>query len=293
VVAREVLKRDAQVIDAALEECLPPVDPRAGDLVPAMRHSLEGGKRLRGVLVLHSAATFGMDAAAVMPSACAFEMLHAATLVHDDLPCIDDSDLRRGRPAAHVAFEEHTALLAADALIIAAFELLARQAESVAAERVVRVIGEFARYTGAAGLIGGEQADIIGERLAPDLDLLQYIHENKTAKLICAACRTGAILADAPESGLETISDYGMTLGLLFQVTDDILDVVGVEDVLGKPTGADAEAGKQTYPAAVGLDGAREEAARLAKRAAEAAAALPAEVDFWQSLPELVVERDR
>ncbi|MFW6156256.1 MAG: polyprenyl synthetase family protein, partial [Armatimonadota bacterium] len=263
-----------------LAESLPEPDCRAGGLINAMQHSLQGGKRLRGVLVMRSAATFGLAAETVIPAACAFEMLHAATLIHDDLPCIDDSDLRRGRESCHVAFDEHTALLAGDALIIAAFERLASLGDVSPPRRTLQVIREFAQFTGAAGLIGGEQADIIGEDLAPDVELLRYIHENKTAKLICAACRTGAILAGADEAYIETISDYGMTLGLLFQITDDILDVVGDEDVLGKPTGADADAGKQTYPDAIGLEGAREEARRLASHAVEIAAELPRDVQF-------------
>ncbi|MEA3403884.1 MAG: farnesyl diphosphate synthase [Armatimonadota bacterium] len=293
MVARKVLQRDAGRIEEHLATCLPEVDPRARGLGPAMRHSVAGGKRIRGVLVMRSASTFGLAPQTVIPSACAFEMLHAATLVHDDLPCIDDSDLRRGGPSCHVAFDEHTALLAADALIVAAFENLARQARQAASARVLRVVEEFAAFTGAGGLIGGEQADIIAEELPPDLKLLRFIHVNKTAKLICAACRTGAILAGAPEAQLEIMSDYGMTLGLLFQITDDILDVVGDQTVLGKPTGADAAAGKQTYPGAIGLEGAREEARRLAAKAVEIAWRLPAEVEFWKSLARLVVERDR
>ena len=293
LIATEALRRDAVAVEDALPSFLPQADPRAGDLAAAIRHSLEGGKRLRGVLVLRSAATFGLEPTTVLPSACAFEMLHAATLIHDDLPCIDDSDLRRGWPSCHVAFDEYTALLAGDALIIGAFEALAKQAESVEAARVVRVIREFAEFTGAAGLIGGEQADILGESMAPDADLLRFIHVNKTAKLICAACRTGAILAGAPADPLGAISDYGMALGMLFQVTDDILDVVGDEATLGKPTGADAAAGKQTYPAAVGLEGARAEARRLAEDASQAAERLPAEVEFWRSLAALVVTRER
>jgi len=293
LLASDALRRDAATVDAALPGWMPEADPRAGGLGAAMRHSLEGGKRLRGVLVMRAAATFGLDPAIVLPSACAFEMLHAATLVHDDLPCIDDSDLRRGRPSAHMAFDEHTALLAGDALIIAAFEALAGQAESVDPPRVVRAVREFAQFTGAGGLIGGEQADIIGEDLAPDVELLHFIHVNKTAKLICAACRTGAILAGAPEQGLAAISEYGLALGLLFQVTDDILDVVSDAETLGKPTGADAAAGKQTYPDAIGLAGARAEARRLADEAAAAAARLPAAVEFWRSLAELVVTREK
>ncbi len=287
------MRQDAQLIEEALPGYLPELDARTGELGDAMRHSVEGGKRLRGSLVLRAAGTFGVENRRVMPTACAFEMLHAATLVHDDLPSIDDSDLRRGRASAHVAFDEHTALLAGDALIIAAFEALAGQAELTGAESAVRVIREFASFVGASGLIGGEQADIIGENLDPDPDLLRYIHINKTAKLICATCRSGAILAGAPETMVETMSDYGMKLGLLFQVTDDILDIVGDEEVLGKPIGADADAGKQTYPDAIGLDGAREEARRLADDAVAIADRLPEQVDFWRSLPELVVVRQK
>jgi geranylgeranyl diphosphate synthase type II len=272
---------------------VPAADPRAGGLAEAMRHSLQGGKRLRGVLVMRSAATFGLDPETVLPAACAFEMLHAATLIHDDLPCIDDSDLRRGRESCHVAFDEYTALLAGDALIIASFEQIASLRRTCEPARVLQVVEEFAQFTGASGLIGGEQADIISEELPPDVDLLRFIHENKTAKLICASCRTGAILAGASEEQVELISEYGMSLGLLFQVTDDILDVVGDEDLLGKPTGADADAGKQTYPDAIGLEGAQDEARRLADRAAEIAAELPAEVEFWQSMPQLVVTREK
>lgn len=291
--ATDILRRDAAVLDEALRSYLPAADPRTGQLAAAVAHSMEGGKRLRGVIVMRAAATFGRNPASVIPSACAFEMLHAATLVHDDLPCIDDSDLRRGRPSCHVAFDEHTALLAGDALIIAAFEALAAQAESVEPALVVRVVREFAQFTGAGGLIGGEQADIIGEDLPPDLELVRFIHVNKTARLICAACRTGAILAGAPEEQIEAVSRYGMALGLLFQITDDILDVVGDAEVLGKPTGADAQAGKQTYPGAVGLDGARAHARDLAAEARDIASSLPAEVDFWRSLADLVVARER
>ncbi len=293
MVATDVLRRDAAVLDEALRSYLPAADPRTGQLAAAIAHSMDGGKRLRGVIVMRAAATFGLDPTTVIPLACAFEMLHAATLVHDDLPCIDDSDLRRGRPSCHVAFDEHTALLAGDALIVAAFEALAVQAESVEPALVVRAIREFAQSTGAGGLIGGEQADIIGEDLPPDIDLVRFIHINKTARLICAACRTGAILAAASEEHIDAISRYGMALGLLFQVTDDILDVVGDAEVLGKPTGADAQAGKQTYPAAVGLDGARRHARDLAAEARAIAAGLPAEVDFWRSLADLVVTRER
>ena len=291
--AQETLAQDARLIDAALPHYLPSVAEQAGSLGPAMRHSLEGGKRLRGVIVGRAAATFGLAPPAVMPTACAFEMLHAATLVHDDLPAIDNSSLRRGRPSCHIAFDEPTALLAGDALIIAAFRALAEQGLQGRVRPALRVVAEFAELTGAAGLIGGEQADILGERLEPDLALVRYIHENKTAKLICGACRAGAILAGAPGPGLQAISDYGMKLGLLFQITDDLLDVVGDQEAMGKPTGADQAAGKQTYPAALGLEAARREAARLAQEAADLGAQLPAEVEFWTGLTQLVVNRDK
>ncbi len=258
-----------------------------------MHHSLQGGKRLRPLVVMQAAETFGLPATAALPTACAFELLHTATLIHDDLPAIDDSPLRRGRPSCHTAFGQATAVLAGDALIIAAYSALARQASvaDVQAEAVLRVISEFADYSGAAGLIGGEAADIHGESVEPDADLLAYIHLNKTAKLFIAAARAGAILAEATEEQIALISNYAEKMGLLFQATDDILYVSGQEETLGKPVGADQAAAKQTYPALLGLAGAREHVQKLATEAKGLAAQLPRNQQFWQELIDLIVTR--
>ena len=199
---RQLLQTTSAEVDAALPGFLPAASPHAGALGPALAHSLAGGKRMRPLVVREAAATYGLAPEAVMATACAFELLHTATLIHDDLPAIDNADLRRGQAASHVAWGEASALLAGDALIIAAFAALARQGEhpETPAERVVRVVGEFAEATGAPGVIGGEAADIAGEKLPPDADLLAYIHRHKTAVLFYAAARAGAILAGAPEA---------------------------------------------------------------------------------------------
>lgn len=291
--AQNLLQETAQQIDAILPDYLPSARGPAAPVMEAMRYSLQGGKRVRPLVVMQAAETFGLPAAAVIPTACAFELLHTATLIHDDLPALDDSPLRRGRPSCHTAFDEATAVLAGDALIIAAYGALARQAsvEGIRGEAVLGVISEFADYTGAAGLIGGEAADIYGESLDPDADLLQYIHLNKTAKLFVAAGRASAILAAATQEQIELVSNFAEKMGLLFQVTDDILDVSGEEDALGKPVGADQAAAKQTYPALLGIAEACQYAENLAAEAKQLAQQLPDNQQFWSDLIELIVTR--
>jgi len=290
---KKLLAETAERVDEYLPRYLPQVGRPAQHVTEAMRHSLLGGKRIRPLIVLQSAQSFGLPADAAMPTACGFELLHTATLIHDDLPAIDDSSLRRGRPSCHAVFDEATAILAGDALIIAAYNALAAQAYSdvVSARAVVQVIAEFGRYTGAEGVIGGEAADIHGEAVETDRELLEYIHLNKTAKLFEAAGRAGAILAEASNESIEAIGSYCRSLGLLFQVTDDILDVTSNAEALGKPTGLDEQASKQTYPALVGLDGARQHARDLAEQAAEMTGKLPANHSFWCGLVKLVLDR--
>jgi len=288
-----LLTEVARQVDKHLPRYLPEVGWPAQQVTEAMRHSLSGGKRIRPLIVLQSAQTFGLPADAAMPTACGFELLHTATLIHDDLPAIDDSPLRRARASCHAAFDEATAILAGDALIIAAYDALAAQADTdgVSARAVVQVIAEFGRFAGAPGVIGGEVADVHGETVQTDRELLEYIHLNKTAKLFEAATRAGAILAGASDEDVETIGSYGRTLGLLFQVTDDILDVTGSAEALGKPAGADEQAGKQTYPALVGVEGARQYARDIAEQAVELAEELPSNHRFWRGLVKLVIDR--
>lgn len=241
-----ILAKNAAVVDSALQQYLPSPDGPGGHVAEAMRYMLRSGKRLRPLVVRHAARTFGWEGTQVLPAACAFELLHTATLIHDDLPCIDNSPLRRRQPSCHVHFDEATAVLAGDALIITAYAALADQARMSAADRVVHLIAEFSQAV--QQLIAGEAADVRGEALPPDAELLEFIHLNKTAALFVDAARAGATLAEATESQLETITAYARSLGLLFQITDDILDATGDEASLGKPAGADAAAGKQTYP---------------------------------------------
>ncbi len=290
---KELLAATATQVDEHLPRYLPAGDRFGAQIVEAMHYSLPGGKRLRPAIVMESAETFGLPGAEVLPTACGFELFHTATLIHDDLPAIDNSPLRRGRPSCHTAFDEATAVLAGDGLIIAAYSALAAQEEvaRVPAGAIVRVIGEFCTFTGATGVIGGEAADIRGEKQPLDRVLLEYIHLHKTAKLFEAATRAGAILAQAPEEQIELIGSYGRTLGLLFQVTDDILDVTSCAATLGKPVGLDDQAGKQTYPALVGVDGAGQYAEQLATQARELAEDLPANSEFWQGLIALTLER--
>jgi geranylgeranyl diphosphate synthase type II len=280
-----------EAVEPALPKYLPPAKGRAAALGRAVRHSLQGGKRLRPLLVRWGAETFGLPAAEVTPTACAFELLHTATLIHDDLPAIDNAALRRGRPSCHVAFDEPTALLAGDALIVAAFAALLDQARNplTPAQVVMLVEEEFA--AAAQAVIRGEMVDIYAEGQAPCAALVDFIHRHKTAALIVAAARAGALLARAPQEGLAALTTYAQALGLLFQITDDLLDVLGNEQQLGKPTGTDAAAGKQTYPAVYGVEEARRRARTLARRAAAAAARLPAHQHLWAALAQLVLQR--
>lgn len=280
------------LVDEALERYLPRVGETPTELPAAMRHAVNGGKRVRPYLVIRAAQAFGLPAEAVLPIACGIEMMHCATLVHDDLPCIDNADLRHGQPSCHVAFGECTAVLAADALIILGFECAARQTESagILPQSVVQCLREFAECTGPRGLIVGEALDIETENRSYTEAELEFIHLNKTAKLIIFSARAGAILAGAPADQLATLTDYAEALGLLFQITDDLLDVTSTEAEMGKPVGADAQAGKATYPGLLGLAAAQRRAAQVAARAMTAAHQLP-DADVWVSLAEFIVAR--
>lgn len=292
-ILRQALATTEAEISAALPGFLPEVSPYAGHLGPALAHTLQAGKRVRPLVVREAAATFGLDPTVVTPTACAFELVHTATLIHDDLPSIDNADLRRGLPASHVAFGEATALLAGDALILAAFAALARQADrpETPPDRVVRVVAEFAEAVGAPGVIGGEAADIAGEKLPPDPGLLYYIHLHKTAKLFWAAARAGAILAGARAEEVDLVGRYAEKLGLLFQATDDLMDATGDAATLGKPAQLDAAAGKQTYPALLGLEEAQRHVEALAAETLSLAEQLPARQEIWSGLALLVRDR--
>lgn len=245
-------------VDAWLDAFLPPASTRPAVLHEAMRYSvMAGGKRLRPILALTAAEAFGGDAGAVARAACALELFHTYTLIHDDLPCMDDDDLRRGLPTCHVKFGEANALLAGDALLTLAFEWMA------ASPRPAECVLELARCGGSGGVVGGQVEDLAAESLTPDEATLRYIHLNKTAKLLRASLRVGGLCAGATSAELDALGRFGDALGLAFQIVDDILDETSTTEELGKPVGSDRANAKMTYVRLRGLEGARAEADRL------------------------------
>lgn len=274
-------------VEAALNQALDALPE--GELRDAMRYACTGGKRLRAFLVLESARLHGVEAAAT-PVAAAVEALHAYSLVHDDLPAMDDDDLRRGLPTAHIRFSEATAILAGDALQSLAFELLTDPAIGTAEARL-RLVSAFARAVGAEGMVLGQALDIAAETSPRPLDLaaVTRLQTGKTGALIGFSATAGALIAGDDPAALAA---YAADLGLAFQIADDILDVTGDVAVTGKRTGKDAEAGKATFVSLLGLDGARAEAARLAARAQSVLAPYGPEAHNLRALARFVIERE-
>jgi len=263
-----LLKELSSQVDTELDRVLPRADEPPRPIHEAMRYSLfSGGKRLRPALVLMGCEACEGERTAALPAACAFEMIHTYSLVHDDLPAMDNDDFRRGRSTCHKAFDEAIAILAGDALLTHAFELLAK---GLPASCGASLIAEIASAAGTAGMIGGQVADVTSERLPSDAELVEFIHRRKTAALIRQAVRTGAIIAGAPPDRVGAITEYGAKIGLAFQIVDDILDVEGTTQQLGKTAGKDAAQGKQTWPAAFGLEASHRKAAELIAEAKHA-----------------------
>jgi len=264
---KSYLTSRTKLIDRALDRFLPRATVKPGTIHKAMRYSLfAGGKRLRPALTLAAAEACGGDMEGALPAACAVECIHTYSLIHDDLPCMDDDDLRRGRPTSHKVFGEGVAVLAGDALLTIAFEILAQAAET-SRYKMPPLIRELAGASGSQWLIGGQVADLEGEGKKISPADLRYIHENKTAALIASSVRLGAMSANATAKQLAHLTDFGQSLGLAFQVIDDILDVTQTSEKLGKSAGKDVAAQKATYPALLGLEKAKKEADRLTARA--------------------------
>jgi len=246
-----------------------PFDDRL--ICQSMKYSLTGGgKRIRPVLSLASAELFGLDPQTILPAAAAIELIHTYSLIHDDLPAMDDDDYRRGRLANHKMFGEAHAILAGDGLLTYAFELLTVPLQ-VPLARQFQAIREIAEAAGYNGMVGGQALDIEAEGQHLTLEEIETIHRLKTGALLKASVRLGAILAGATDEDLQRLSKYAQAIGLAFQIKDDILDVEGDSEVLGKPAGSDAKHGKSTYPALLGLEGAK---LRLQDQVAEAISAL-------------------
>jgi geranylgeranyl diphosphate synthase, type II len=265
-------------------------------LLASMEYSLmAGGKRLRPALVLSFAQLFGAQGAQVMPFAAALELIHTYSLVHDDLPAMDDDDLRRGRPSNHKQFDEATAILAGDGLLTESFCLMLScvDAGRVPASHVLRAVQAVAAAAGACGMVGGQALDMVyTARPGVSFEELRAMHALKTGALITAACVAGALLAGAEPSFVQRARDYGLNVGAAFQIADDILDVVGDTNTLGKPAGSDERQGKTTYPSLLGLDKSRELANQRADQAIAALAGFDgAEAEFLRALARYIVER--
>ena len=290
---KSVLKAEANDVEAFLSTCLHNRNiPKR--LLDSMEYSLlAGGKRLRPVLCLAVAGMFGACKHQVMPFAAAIECIHSYSLVHDDLPAMDDDDLRRGKPSNHKAFDEATAILAGDGLLTEAFVLMAEIVQHVPAEAVLSALKTVAVAAGSGGMVGGQQLDMaFTGRNDVELEELRTMHAMKTGALIRCACEAGAILGGASSEDQERIRIYGANIGAAFQIVDDILDEVGTEEELGKPVGSDLEQGKNTYPSMLGISESRELAQGLVNEAVEQLAEFEGfEAQFLRKLAQYIVDR--
>lgn len=268
-------------------------EPRFDALVDAMRYSmLAGGKRVRPTLCMEVATVFGAEAEAVLPSAAAIELIHTYSLIHDDLPAMDDDDYRRGQPTAHKKFGEAMAILAGDAFFGEALTLITVRQEGTC-EQVLEVVRELAGSTGVEGMVGGQVMDMshtgVGARTDPET--LYMIHKYKTGALITSSARIGAILAGADEEGRAAISEYASELGLCFQIVDDVLNATSTSEALGKSAGSDAEQNKATFVEVFGLEGAREEADASCERALAALSRIDGDTSGLEALALFVRHR--
>lgn len=242
-------------IENALLGYLPSKDCTEKKLIEAMEYSLmAGGKRIRPRFVLEFSRLCGGSDELAMPFACGVEMIHTYSLIHDDLPCMDDDDYRRGRPSNHVEFGEDTALLAGDALQSLAFEIMASSATVENAYNVARAVANLAKYCGASGMAGGQQIDLSYENKSAPIEILKEMDSKKTSALIKASCEMGCIIAGASDKQIEAAGNFGEAVGIAFQIMDDILDITADESKLGKPTGSDASNNKSTYVSLLGLE---------------------------------------
>jgi geranylgeranyl diphosphate synthase type II len=288
------LERRRRLVESALAGYVPTAGDHAPTLVRAMRHSLlSGGKRLRPILALASADAFGGAARTVLPFACALEMLHTYSLIHDDLPAMDDDDLRRGQPTCHVVFGEAIAILAGDALLTEAFRVMAAAAldRGVNKARALRAINEVAEAAGKRGMVSGQVADLEAENREPDLATVEFIHVRKTGALLLASVRAGALLSGASPRAMRHITRYGECLGLAFQIADDILDAEGATSVTGKRQGRDQILHKMTFPTVMGISAAKDRARDLLDQAIGELARFGRRAEPLREIARYVVQR--
>lgn len=285
--AQQYLEEKARRTEQAMDAYIAGWGGSPEKLIEAIRYSLfAGAKRLRPALALGAAEIICGDDTPALPAACALEMIHTYSLIHDDLPAMDNDDLRRGRPTSHKVFGEATAMLAGDTLLTMAFDAAAQSGD-------IRIIRELAQASGVGGMAGGQFYDIEAEGRLVTMAELRRIHALKTGALIRASVRCGAMLSGADEAALGALTHYGEQVGLAFQIADDILNVTGTEEAIGKPVGSDASREKSTYPALVGLDRARELADEAAAAATAALELFGERAAMFRLLARFIVERDR
>ncbi|MTI79963.1 MAG: polyprenyl synthetase family protein [Firmicutes bacterium] len=287
------LKKKALLVETSFEQFLPDESAYPAIIHQAMRYSLlAGGKRLRPALVIGAAECVGGKPEKVMPTACALELIHTYSLVHDDLPAMDNDDMRRGKPTNHIIYGEAMSILAGDALLTLAFQLIAENIKTAPAEAVTRVIQEVAKLSGSQGLIGGQVVDTMSADETINAETLEYIHHHKTGALFKAAIRSGASLTEASDKQLQALTVYAENLGLAFQIVDDILDVEGEAVKIGKPVGSDEKNKKATYPALFGLENARHKANMAADKAITALDIFGSEGEFLRNALHFIINRD-
>ena len=286
------LREQQRTVDAALQRFLPRSSVRPSTVHRAMRHPVfAGGKRLRPILCLAAAEACGGPIEDAIPPACAAELIHTYSLVHDDLPCMDNDDLRRGQPTTHVVFGENVAVLAGDGILTEAFAIIAQTPENKR-YRTRDYVTELAFAADSRRLIGGQVMDLEGEGKDLTKAQLVRIHEAKTAALLASSLRLGGMSANASPSRLQALTDFGRSLGLAFQVIDDILDVTQSTEKLGKTAGKDAEVSKATYPAILGLEKSKQEAHRLTRKALAALKAFGRRATRLDQIAHYLLDRD-
>lgn len=288
------LTKKRTVVDKALELLVPPAKTFPPKVFEAMRYSLfAGGKRVRPILAIASAEALGAKTAGLLPIAGALELIHTYSLIHDDLPAMDDDDLRRGRPTCHKVYGDAMAILAGDGLLNIAFESLSdpRRLKTITAQRLVTIIREISLASGVFGMVGGQVVDMESEGKDVDFPTLEYIHTHKTGALIRASVRTGAIYAKATEKRLKALTRYGERIGLAFQIADDILDITGSREEIGKDVGSDLKKGKKTFPGFYGLEESRRRAKEVSDQALAALKDFDRKADPLRELAKYIVMR--